>query len=362
MQQHVTVNANGEIVVDRTEFREERLRPLGHLLNDWDVRSGTMPSPESLRPVLADALGDPSLNVFPWDPNLDAYVDAVGKPTALPTDKRRAVTLVEGPDEPLAAIVHDPALLEDRGLVTSVAAAVRMSFDNAHLAAEVHAQLEEVRASRARIVAAGDAERKRVERDLHDGAQQRLVSMTLALRLARTQLGEHIDPAALASLDQASTAARAALSELRELAHGLHPQILTQAGLSAAVESLADRAPVRVDVDVSTDTRFAPAVEEAAYFVVSEALANIAKYANAQTVLVRVACTAGTLTVDVIDDGIGGADPARGSGLRGLSDRIAAVDGSLVIDSRAGSGTRRRARIPADSFGPRMSPGAAIPA
>ena len=149
---------------------------------------------------------------------------------------------------------------------------------------------------------------------------------------------------------------------IRELAHGIHPQILTQAGLSAAVESLADRAPVRVDVDVCTDTRFAPAVEEAAYFVVSEALANIAKHANAQTVSVRVAWAAGTLTVDVIDDGIGGADPARGSGLRGLSDRIAAVDGSLVIDSRAGSGTRLRARIPAESFGPRMSPGAAIPA
>jgi signal transduction histidine kinase len=236
-----------------------------------------------------------------------------------------------------------------------------MSFDNARLAAEVHPQLEEVRASRTRIVAAGDAERKRVDRDLHDGTQPRLVSMTLALRLARTQLGEHIDPAAPASLDQASTAARDALSELRELAHGIHPQILTQAGLSAAVESLADRAPVRVDVDVC-DTRFAPAVEETAYFAVSEALANIAKHANAQTVLVRVAYAAGILTVDVIDDDIGGAHPARGSGLRGLSDRIAAVDGSFVIDSRSGSGTRLRASIPADRLGPKVSPGAAIPA
>ena len=374
LRQLVTVSAGAYELISWTLLVARCLIPVGFLIGllrlqmarsavaDLVVRLGSMPSPESLRPVLADALDDPSLDVFPWDANLDAYVDAVGKPTALPTDKRRAVTLVEGPGQPLAAIVHDPALLEDRGLVTSVAAAVRMSYDNARLAAEVHAQLEEVRASRVRIVAAGDAERKRVERDLHDGAQQRLVSMTLALRLARTQLGEHIDPAALASLDQASTAAREALSELRELAHGIHPQILTQAGLSAAVKSLADRAPVRVDVDVCTDARFAPAVEETAYFVVSEALANIAKYANAQTVLVRVAYEAGTLTVDVIDDGIGGADPARGSGLRGLNDRIAAVDGSLVIDSRAGSGTRLRASIPADSLGPRMSPGVAIPA
>jgi signal transduction histidine kinase len=374
LRQLVTVSDGAHELISWTLLVARCLIPVGFLIGllrlqmarsavaDLVVRLGSMPSPESLRPVLAQALRDPSLDLFPWDPNLDAYVDAVGKPTALPTDKGRAVTLVEGPDRTLAAIVHDPALLEDRRLVTSVAAAVRMSYDNARLAAEVHAQLEEVRASRTRIVAAGDAERKRVERDLHDGAQQRLVSMTLALRLARTQLGEHIDPAALASLDQASTAARDALAELRELAHGIHPQVLTQAGLSAAIESLADRAPVRVDVDVRTDTRFAPAVEQTAYFVVSEALANIAKHANAQTVSVRVAYAADTLTVDVIDDGIGGADPAKGSGLRGLNDRIAAVDGSLVIDSTAGSGTRLRASIPADSLGPTGSPAAAIPA
>ena len=373
LRQLVTVPAGAYELISWTLLVARCLIPVGLLIGllrlqmarsavaDLVVRLGSMPNPESLRPVLADALGDPSLEVFSWDPKLHAYVDAVGKPTALPTDKKRAVTLVEGPDQPLAAIVHDPALLEDRGLVASVAAAVRMSYENARLAAEVHAQLGEVRASRTRIVSAGDAERKRLERDLHDGAQQRLVSMTLALRLARIQLGEHIDPAALASLDQASTAARDALSELRELAHGIHPQILTQAGLAAAVKSLADRAPVQVDVDVC-DTRFAPAVEETAYFVVSEALANIAKHANAQTVLVRVVYAAETVTVDVIDDGVGGADPAKGSGLRGLNDRIAAVGGSLVIDSRAGSGTRLRASIPADSFGPRVSPGAAIPA
>ena len=264
LRQLVTVSDGAHELISWTLLVARCLIPIGLLIGllrlqiarsavaDLVVRLGSMPSPESLRPVLAHALRDPSLDVIPWDPHLDAYVDAAGQPTALPTDKRRAVTLVDGPDPPLAAIVHDPALLEDRGLVTSVAAAVRMSYDNARLAAEVHAQLEEVRASRTRIVAAGDAERKRVERDLHDGAQQRLVSMTLALRLARTQLGEHIDPAALASLDQASTAARDALAELRELAHGIHPQVLTQAGLSAAVESLADRAPVRVDVDVCT--------------------------------------------------------------------------------------------------------------
>ena len=220
-----------------------------------------------------------------------------------------------------------------------------LAADNARLNAEVATQLREVRASRARIVAAGDAERKRVERDLHDGAQQRLVSLTLALRLARTRLGDDLDPAAKLSLDQASAEAKAALSELRELARGIHPQILTEAGLGPAAESLAARSPVPVAVEVDAQ-RFPPAVEGAAYFTISEALANVAKYAHASQALVRVGWRDEELTVEIADDGIGGADPSTGTGLRGLVDRLEAVNGSLEISSPLSGGTRLVARIP----------------
>jgi signal transduction histidine kinase len=220
-----------------------------------------------------------------------------------------------------------------------------LAADNARLNAQVETQLREVRASRARIVAAGDAERKRVERDLHDGAQQRLVSLTLALRLARTRLGDDLDPAARVSLDQASAEAKAALSELRELARGIHPQILTEAGLGPAVESLAARSPLSVAVEVEP-RRFPSVVEGAAYFTISEALTNVAKYANADQALVRADWQDGELRVEIVDDGVGGADPSTGSGLRGLADRLEAVNGSLEIRSPLGGGTRLVARIP----------------
>jgi signal transduction histidine kinase len=231
--------------------------------------------------------------------------------------------------------------------VAAVAAAVRLAVENERLTSEVEAQLHEVRASRARIVAAGDAERRRVERDLHDGAQQRLVSMTLALRLARTQLGDDADPAIRLSLDQASADARAALSELRELARGIHPQILTEAGLGAAIDSLVSRSPVEMAVDVANDDRYSPEVESTAYFVVSEALANIAKYAKAGHGAIRTSWRHDILTIDVSDDGVGGADPSAGTGLRGLADRLSVVDGTLEVTSPPGGGTRVRASIPA---------------
>jgi len=247
---------------------------------------------------------------------------------------------------PLATIVHDAALLDDPGLVASVAGALRLAVENDRLHAEVATQLDEVRASRARVVAAGDAERKRLERDLHDGAQQRLVSLTLALRLARTKLGADGDPDVALSLDQASGEAKAALAELRELARGIHPQILTEAGLEAALQALADRSPLDVSLESGTSERFSAAVEGAAYFVVSEALANVAKYAHASHALVRTGWRDDGLTIEIADDGVGGADPARGSGLRGLADRLAAVDGTLEITSPTGGGTRLLARIP----------------
>ncbi len=235
-----------------------------------------------------------------------------------------------------------------------------LAADNARLNAEVATQLREVRASRARIVAAGDAERKRVERDLHDGAQQRLVSLTLALRLARTRLGDDLDPAAKLSLDQASAEAKAALSELRELARGIHPQILTEAGLGPAVESLAARSPVPVAVEVD-QRRFPPVVEGAAYFTISEALANVAKYSHGHQAQVRASWLDDELTVEVADDGVGGADPSTGTGLRGLVDRLEAVNGSLDIRSPLGSGTRLVARIPVSAGDVVRTAGVSVP-
>jgi signal transduction histidine kinase len=203
--------------------------------------------------------------------------------------------------------------------------------------------MEELRASRARLVEAGDAERRRLERDLHDGAQSRLVALALLLRTARRRVTDDEQLAGL--LDNAQDELRTSLAELRELARGIHPAVLTERGLEPALHSLVARAPVPVTVEACDDRLPAP-VESAAYFVVSEALANVAKYARASHASVTVARRNGDLTVEVADDGVGGADVARGSGLRGLEDRLAALDGTLSLDSPAGCGTRLRAKIP----------------
>jgi signal transduction histidine kinase len=227
----------------------------------------------------------------------------------------------------------------------------RLTDANARLQAEVEAQLEEVRASRARIVEAGDRERRRVERDLHDGAQQRLIALSLELRVARSRLGAGGASDLRDSLDRAAAEAQAALVELRDLALGIHPLILTESGLGEAVESLADRTPVDVSVDVGSE-RYPPAVEGAAYFVISEALTNVTKYADATAAAVRVRRQADRVTIEVEDDGVGGADPRSGSGLRGLADRLAALDGTISVVSPAGRGTKVSAVIPIDGIAP----------
>jgi signal transduction histidine kinase/PAS domain-containing protein len=203
----------------------------------------------------------------------------------------------------------------------------------------------ELEASRARLVSAGDEERRRLERNLHDGAQQRLVSLSLSLRLAQRNLPT--DPqAAQELLSAASLELGVALEELRELARGIHPAVLTERGLGPALQSLADRVPLPVELELPTDERLPRRVEAAAYYVVSEALANVAKYARASAVTVTVARQNGLAVVEVADDGVGGADPQRGTGLRGLTDRIEALDGTLFVDSRPGEGTRIRAEVP----------------
>jgi signal transduction histidine kinase len=230
-------------------------------------------------------------------------------------------------------------------LLVSRLRARRLADTNARLQRQVEAQLAEVRASRARIIEAGDRERRRVERDLHDGAQQRLVALSLELRLAQNALGDGVDPAVRARLDRAAEEAQAALVELRDLALGIHPLILTESGLGAAVESLADRTPVDVAIEIGPE-RYAPVVEGAAYFVVAEALTNVAKYAKATTASVRAVVRGNQLRIEVEDDGIGGADPGSGCGLRGLVDRLAALDGTMTIDSPVGGGTRITVQIP----------------
>jgi signal transduction histidine kinase len=211
------------------------------------------------------------------------------------------------------------------------------------LDAELRARLEELRASRARIVEAGDAERRRLERDLHDGAQSRLVALKLLLSSARARAG---DDKLKALLNEAVDELDTSLSELRELARGIHPAVLTDRGLEPALQALATRAPVPVTVEAVNEQRLPGPVESAAYFVVSEALANVAKYAQATQAAVAVRHADGRVTVDVTDDGIGGADAARGSGLRGLADRVAALDGTLSLESPAGGGTHLHAEIP----------------
>jgi signal transduction histidine kinase len=313
---------------------------------DLVVELGQTPTPARLRDALANALGDPSLQVAYWAPSEYRFVDAAGQSMVLPEDGTgQAVTMLERDGVQEAAIIHDAILLEEPGLIASVASAMRLAVENDRLAGEVEAQLQEVRASRTRIVEAGDRERRRIERDLHDGAQQRLISLSLELRVARSKLGEGGDPEVRHSLDRAAEEAQAALVELRDLALGIHPLILTEGGLGEAIESLADRTSVDVSVDVGSE-RYSTAVEGAAYFVISEALANVTKYAKATKATVRVRGLADHMMIEVSDDGIGGADPRSGSGLRGLADRLAALDGTITIASPVGGGTTISAQIP----------------
>jgi signal transduction histidine kinase len=321
-----------------------RLRHSGASSLVVELREG---GPETLRDRLARALGDPTLEVAYWvaGPEPGRYVDAGGFAVDLPESGSRAVTHVVAGGAPVAALVHDPALLEEPELVESVRATAALVLENERLAAEIRAQLAEVQASRARIVAATDEERRRLERDLHDGAQQRLVGLSLKLALA--QAGA--EPAAADALANAQADLEGALAELREFARGVHPSILREDGLDAALQTLARRTSVPVDLSGSVGERLPDAVELATYFFVSEALTNVAKHARASRVDVTVELRADVLRVRVADDGVGGAEADIGSGLAGLSDRLAALDGTLDIESAPGLGTTLRATIPCAS-------------
>jgi signal transduction histidine kinase len=300
----------------------------------------------SLREALADALGDPTLQLLYWRPSAGHHVTWEGHRADLPArGSGRAVAEVERDGKRVGAIVYDSALRDDPSLVRAAAAAAALQREIERLEAELRARVEELETSRARLVEVSMFERRRLERDLHDGAQQRLVALSLQLGMVRRKL--EADPATGARLlDEARGELELALDELRELARGIHPAVLTDRGLDAALEALAARAPVPVDVEAMPTDRLPAAVEAAAYFVVAESLTNVAKYARAEHATVRVRRRDGFAVVEVSDDGVGGADPAAGSGLRGLADRLAALDGRLEVRSPPGGGTVVRANIP----------------
>ena len=299
----------------------------------------------SVRDALAEALGDRELTLAFWLPHAGGYVDADGRPVELPAPGApRAVTEIEHDGGRVAAIVHDAALLEQPELVRAAGAAAGLALRNERLDAELRARYEELRASRARLVAAGDAARRKIERDLHDGAQQHLVSLALTLRMARTSADAGSRTAGL--LDGAIEELKQGLSELRELARGIHPAVLTERGLEPALAGLAARAPVPVTVSGELGERLPPELESAAYFVVCEALTNVAKYASATEAEVSLRRENGRVVIDVRDDGVGGADAGAGSGLSGIADRVAALDGRLVVESPAGAGTLVHAELP----------------
>jgi signal transduction histidine kinase len=315
-------------------------------VGDLFVELRADPAPADLRDALARSLRDDSLELAYWLPEFETYADLDGRPVALPTgDTRRATTLIERDDDsPVAALIHDPSLREEPELLDSVAAAAAMSLENAQLHAELRARLEELKGSRARIVEAGQKERQRLERNLHDGAQQRLVALSLELSMLEGQVAA--DPAAKSRLEGARREIAASLEELRELARGLHPAVVSGHGLEVALEQLAARAPVPVQVTIETDGRLPEQLEVAAFYLVSESLANVGKYAQASSASVEVTRSDGRVVVEILDDGCGGADVERGSGLRGLADRVEALDGRLRVWSPVGGGTRVQAEIP----------------
>jgi signal transduction histidine kinase len=302
------------------------------------------PPPGRLRDALAAALGDPALQLAFRVAGHGRYLDTSDQavdPAQLPAG--RMLTALDPAGD--TVLVHHEELRHEPDLVRVTVTAACLALEHSRLQAEVEAQLEQVRASRARIVQAGDAERRRLERDLHDGAQQRLVTLSLALGMARSRAAG-ADPELVSLIESAGKEAQEALVELRELARGIHPAVLTETGLAGAIQALAERSPVATTITAVPPGRFPAAIEATAYFVVSEALANVAKHALAGSAQVTIRQLPGRLMVQVSDDGAGGARPEGGSGLRGLADRVASVGGVLRVDSRPGCGTHLEADIP----------------
>jgi signal transduction histidine kinase len=307
------------------------------------VELGDHPT-KDLQAPLARALRDPSLRLAYWLPEQGTWADQDGHPLPPPqADDRRALRIISRDGEPMAALLFDRSLADERELLDAVAAAAGIALENGRLQAELRARLQELQGSRVRVLEAGQRERQRLERNLHDGAQQRLVALSLELGL----LGERADtdPDTRTRLARAKTEVSASLAELRDVARGIYPAVLTNHGLAVALESLAGAAVVPVQLDVHLSGRLPEPVEVAAHYVVSECLTNAGKHARATSVTVRVSVVEDMVVVEVADDGVGGADVTTGSGLRGLSDRLEALGGRLSLTTSA-DGTVVRAEIP----------------
>jgi signal transduction histidine kinase len=306
-----------------------------------DAEAGT------LRARLAHALGDRSLAIAYWLPEANVYADERGNPVEFPEagSPGKAVTVVGEDGEQIAALIHDAAVLDDPGLVDSVAGVARIALSNARLRADVRRRVAEIDASRHRILEAGDAQRRRLQQQLQAGAGRRLTGVREFVDLAVQEARTSSDRAAADRLAAAREDLEEARAELRELAAGIHPALLTERGLGAALAVLADRSPVPVRLAAPCG-RLPAIIETAVYFVCSEAFANVAKHARATCVDVQVRLAGGLVAVLIADDGTGGADPSAGSGLKGAADRVEALGGRLLVHSPARRGTRLQAEIP----------------
>lgn len=306
-----------------------------------------LPGPDQLRAALAEALGDHTLSVVYWLPASQGYVDSDGEPVVLPgPGSNRSSTFIEVTEgKPVAALVHDAGLGEEATLVRAAGRAAALWLERERLELEARARIVELRESRSRLVEAGDAERRRIERDLHDGAQHRLAALLLHIQLGRRAL---VGPGEV-MLDDIERELADALADLRALAAGILPPVLSDHGLQAALDELTSSFPVTITIEPIPGGRLPTAIEVAAYFFVAEALANVAKHANATRAAIRVSRDDGRVVVEAEDDGVGGACLANGTGIRGLADRVGALDGIVVCDSPPGRGTLLRAEIPCAS-------------
>jgi signal transduction histidine kinase len=303
-----------------------------------ETRSGT------LRDALARALGDPELEVGYWSPAASAYIDAEGAALepAAPAGGRSA-TRIDRDGEPVAVLIHDRAVLDDRGLLEAIGEASALAAANARLQAEVREQIGALEASRRRLLDAADQERRRLEQRLHGGAERRLTALRPVFERAAATVAAESEAAV--RVERAGAQLERTLDELRQLARGLHPRALVENGLATALRGLAAESPTPVDLSLP-DRPLPQGLESAVYFVCAEALTNAAKYATAARVSVRVSIVDGAVVAEVTDDGVGGADPAQGSGLSGLADRVEALGGRLRVTSPPGGGTRVSAEIP----------------
>jgi signal transduction histidine kinase len=321
-----------------------RVRLARAAVGDLVVALRADPEPTALQGALAGALGDPSLRLAYWLPETGAYAELDGLAVDVEERPGRAATRIDRDGRPVAVLLHDAALLDAPELLDAVTAAADIALENARLHVELHTQLDELKESRARLLDASQDERRRLERNLHDGAQQRLVAISIELAMMERRLRD--DPALAGQVERLRGELATCMDELRDLARGLHPSVVTSHGLGRALDTLAGHSPVRVRREPGDLPRLPEAIEVAIYFFVAECLTNVAKYARAGEARVTVRVADDEVTVVVADDGIGGADPHAGSGLLGLADRVEALGGRLDVDSPAGGGTRVSARLP----------------